>query len=609
MKRDLTSLRPREGKAGSRASLFSISTAAFFSCLWLVILTGALLLRASLAEAAPPGQTPDTLPSISGGRANWLENCAPCHGPTGQGDGPTAQSIEGPLPNFADPDAARRLVPLQNFDTIKNGRIEKLMPPWGNRFTDPQIWDLTAYVWRLSTTPADLEAGQFVYLEQCAACHGNGGAGDGPEAGIQMVDLTNIAMMVQASQADLFASYQASEQHAQLDALSDTEIWQALDHVRSFSFALPQRNRVLTGQAINATLNEPAGNIEVTLRVFDGNTEVETFSTQTASNGQYVFENLSDDPALLYLVDGQYQGITFSSIDFGRFDAGEAETTLNLNVYDTTGEAGAINVTQLHYIIAFTPETMNVLQIFVIANNGDRAYIGDGNGWTFPFALPEAAENVIFQNDPDGARFVQTTAGYADTRPIIPGRDGLSILATYDIAHANDTLTVEMPVPAQVAAVNLLMADQGVALDSEQLQFVETRQVQGETFSIFNGANLEKGDILTLRFSNIGQLNSAAGPGATAVTPAVDQNLLRWLMISLGGAAIIGVGVVYPLLRPRLARQPLSVEVDLARRKQRLLLTVARLDEIFEAGELDETVYRKARTKYTAELAEMLLNQ
>jgi hypothetical protein len=37
-----------------------------------------------------------------------------------------------------------------------------------------------------------------------------------------------------------------------------------------------------------------------------------------------------------------------------------------------------------------------------------------------------------------------------------------------------------------------------------------------------------------------------------------------------------------------------------------LLLLLARLDETFEAGELDEEVYRQARAKYKAELAQIM---
>ncbi len=44
---------------------------------------------------------------------------------------------------------------------------------------DHQIWDLVAYIWALNTSSTALQEGQFLYRENCAACHGETGAGDG----------------------------------------------------------------------------------------------------------------------------------------------------------------------------------------------------------------------------------------------------------------------------------------------------------------------------------------------------------------------------------------------------------------------------------------------
>jgi len=41
-------------------------------------------------------------------------------------------------------------------------------------------------------------------------------------------------------------------------------------------------------------------------------------------------------------------------------------------------------------------------------------------------------------------------------------------------------------------------------------------------------------------------------------------------------------------------------------KQQRLLLMLTRLDEMVESGELDETVYRRARAKYKTELIQVI---
>ncbi len=578
----------------------------FNASVWLVL--GGLVYIA-FWPAPSLADSPDTPPSVSGGRVLWTENCQPCHGPTGKGDGPAAQNISDPLPDFSNSEMARSYAPAENFKVIKEGRIEKLMPPWGNRLNDTQIWDLTAYVWSLSITSEELSGGKTLYTKECAVCHGSSGVGDGPKAAgsAKMVSFTDLSTMVQQSQANLMTNFQVSDQHAALSHLSEAELYQVLDYIRTFSFKLPQRNGVLRGQVINATANKPQGDVEVTLRVFEGNTEVETKTGWVDSAGNYTFEGLSTDHSTLYVVEGRYKDVTYFSNQPGIFTPDNSETMLNLNVYETTTSAEDIGIAQFHYLMSFAPDMLNVVQIFVLGNRGNQAYIGQ-NGQTFSFTLPEKARSVTFQNDENGTRFVQTAQGYADTAPITPGEESQSIVAMYGLPY-EDNLTIKIPLPADVASANVLMQDQGAELSSDQLQFVETREFQGDPFSIFSGANLKKGEELILQLTDLGKIEFASEfttPGAMIATHGIDQNLLRWVIVGLGGIVIVLVAVGYPRFRPRLTHRANNHYEDLNLRRQKLLVMLARLDELFEAGELDKQIYHRARAKYKAELVELM---
>ena len=46
-------------------------------------------------------------------------------------------------------------------------------------FTESQRWDVVAYIWQSNTTKASLANGQQLYTQNCAACHGENGAGNG----------------------------------------------------------------------------------------------------------------------------------------------------------------------------------------------------------------------------------------------------------------------------------------------------------------------------------------------------------------------------------------------------------------------------------------------
>jgi plastocyanin len=45
--------------------------------------------------------------------------------------------------------------------------------------SDPDLWDLVAYIWQSNTTQEGLAEGQRLFAQNCAACHGEAGRGNG----------------------------------------------------------------------------------------------------------------------------------------------------------------------------------------------------------------------------------------------------------------------------------------------------------------------------------------------------------------------------------------------------------------------------------------------
>ena len=58
--------------------------------------------------------------------------------------------------------------PYQAFDKLSNTSL-----------TESQRWDVVASIWKLNTTKESLANGQQLYAQNCAACHGENGAGNG----------------------------------------------------------------------------------------------------------------------------------------------------------------------------------------------------------------------------------------------------------------------------------------------------------------------------------------------------------------------------------------------------------------------------------------------
>jgi mono/diheme cytochrome c family protein/plastocyanin len=103
--------------------------------------------------------------------------------------------------------------PAQTWQALK-------ADPKYTSLSDQQLWDLIAWTYRSRTTPERLAEGQQLYQQNCAACHGEAGKGDGvfatsfkktsmPEMNMQghetvaPIDFTDAQNMLGASQAIL----------------------------------------------------------------------------------------------------------------------------------------------------------------------------------------------------------------------------------------------------------------------------------------------------------------------------------------------------------------------------------------------------------------------
>lgn len=128
---------------------------------------------------------------------------------------------------------------------------------------EAQVWDLVAYLWTENTSPAKLAEGRVLYAQNCAACHGETGAGDGviaaqlsaadrahalssPEmagehGAVEPTDFTNPNQMLGASPALLQGKILRGGMGTGMPywgpIFSDDQIWSLVDYLWSFQFS------------------------------------------------------------------------------------------------------------------------------------------------------------------------------------------------------------------------------------------------------------------------------------------------------------------------------------------------------------------------------------
>jgi len=144
--------------------------------------------------------------------------------------------------------------PFEVFDGLKNSSL-----------TESERWDVVAYLWQSSTTKESLESGRQLYAQNCAACHGESGAGDGVfaddlraagDASMQSmsgamdmvmqtpVDFTDAKRMLGASPALLQGKILRGGMGTGMpmwgSIFTEEQIWDVIAYLYSFQFEYPK---------------------------------------------------------------------------------------------------------------------------------------------------------------------------------------------------------------------------------------------------------------------------------------------------------------------------------------------------------------------------------
>ncbi len=118
------------------------------------------------------------------GAVVFAHNCAGCHGTEGRGDGPAAVALTPAPRNLASALFSERSL----SESLWNGVPGSSMPAW-SELPSGELRGLVAYLTTIAPTdrppnltPQERTAASAIFVKQCAVCHGQNGAGNGPSA-------------------------------------------------------------------------------------------------------------------------------------------------------------------------------------------------------------------------------------------------------------------------------------------------------------------------------------------------------------------------------------------------------------------------------------------
>lgn len=330
----------------------------------------------------------------------------------------------------------------------------------------------------------------------------------------------------------------------------------------------------IQGQLSNGTHDAPAHSIaNVPITLFQITTAGPiTRSAQTDAQGSFSFANVITD-ANAYFTRVDYAGIRyFSEI---RPPELAAVSPFSMTVYETQTLPANFTFDRVHLILDVQPRRFNGLELVQITNASDRAFYA-------ALPLPDNTSDVQFQDIREQSIVKRQDDGTI-LYPILPTTSEL--LFGIILPYTPPDYELKVTLGANVAGFNLLVSESsGVRVTGNQLAQGEPFTSQsGQRYLVYSGPEQRAGTTFTATISNL---------------PGVDNTRSLQTMLLLGGGASALALLAYPVYR----RRAQKIKADESNERVAQLQALARLDDAFDAGELEESEYQAQRAMLKAEL-------
>lgn len=610
-------------------------------------LAGEPQIVATLPPVAPQRVSfPAAAPDLALGARLYAENCTRCHGVGGQGDGPLIGTDEGqinpPPSDFTNPATTADQTPLNWFNTITNGRLERLMPPWRDALSEEERWSVAMYTWSLHYQPDLIVTGQQLWQEQNAEII--------LPSQQELVQLTDDALVTTAAESAGITDFAAGLDDGGRRAVAAFLRTRALDEIEVIGRPLAEIAQVATPQpeqtpqlvrpvttpeataevtALESAVGTVSGSVQngtagasvpadlpITLRVFDltsaAQEVVETRETTVNADGTYTFTDVSLQAGHAYDAFTMYQDRAFGNSTILET---VSSPTLNLpiTIYEVTNDPSVIKITGMVTQLVAAGDSIQVAQVYSFTNASDRVFSTDdtfgqnSSGETrygsVSVAVPAGAQLRGFADTQERYVIADDNSSVTDTAPVLPG-EGHILHLLYTLPYTGD-LAIEQPVSFAVdGPVRLLVTPESVAVTSAQLPSIGPQTLRSVTYQGYGGTlSLPPGNVIRYQLRGLPTATTASGSAGNVLSGGA---LVAIVLVGVG-VTIIGVGL-FIYLRGRSAA--VAAQAAATREEQPLIdglvRQIAELDDARDKGEIDDATYRKRRKRLKTRLAELM---
>jgi mono/diheme cytochrome c family protein len=586
-----------------------------------------------------PAQAPD----LQNGASIYAQECTPCHGSQGLGDGSMSAQLASQnitVPALGSAETASTASPADWYLMVTQGNMQSFMPPFESKLSEQERWDVVAYALSLSTTSEQVSQGEQLFKKDCADCSTDSFTDQEKMAALSRADLVKMlseggdgipALGDKLSQGELtavaaylqtltlgapsLAAEPASGTATPAPAQSGTPSAEGTPvEGTQQAGAAPEATLatsgagLISGKVVNGSGGEVPAGTTVTLHGFEHSTdtsnttptpqEVVTETAKTDANGVYTFNDVAIPQGRIFLAEASYKGTIFQSGPVV-VNAGASDLTVpDITVYDSTTDSSGLVVEQLHVSFDMTVDGgAQVFELFTISNSSDKAFVFSTDGSSLPFMpLPEGASNVGLELSQNSAPIMPTDSGdYA----LPPSQDFYSIIAFFNMPY-NNSLDLTQPLALPVSSA-LVIVPEGIKVKSDVLTDGGVQQTQqGANVQVYTGSNLSAGSPLEM---------SLSGKAKAAATSSTGNN--QTLLIGAGAFGIVLIlAGVWMFMRDRDKVDEDSFEEadedeDEFETAEEVMDAIIALDDLYRAKKIPEEAYQKRREELKERLKEL----
>ncbi|HZY45224.1 MAG TPA: hypothetical protein VFF70_10785, partial [Anaerolineae bacterium] len=260
-----------------------------------------------------------------------------------------------------------------------------------------------------------------------------------------------------------------------------------------------------------------------------------------------------------------------------------------------TEDTSQVSIDTLHIVAIPNATGLQVSEIYVLSNSGDRFVAGFGKPMMH-LSLPNGAASISADPNMQPDTLIPNGDGvdYYDAVPV--GIGTAQIIFQYQLSGSNFVL--DRPVNQKVSSINLLVQGDSKQLEVASTQFLnqgtQSLPGQNQVFQQYTAQNLKPGDKLSIAISM---------PGAS-----IDWRvLLGGVLIAVGVIGVIAWQVQQRRNAKSTGRRPMAVKIE--DDQDSLLDQIAALDDVHKAGQIDEASYNTKRAQLKKKLMQLMSNE